>query len=119
MCGISLQYALLKAPWELLCSVQFFFKDHVQHWALVSVHIVFNVVHIHLCSSECHWYYSLLRDLEVNTIASIGTRLWAGCPRNDGSFPSKDSSLPQSHQTTEAQPDASRSFSLDVKTSGT
>ena len=91
----------------------------MQYWALVSVSIVFSVVHVHICSSECHWYYSLLRELEVNTIASVGTRLWAGCPRNYGSFPSKDSSLPQSHQTTQAQPDASWSFSPDVKTSGT
>lgn len=96
----------------------FFFKDHVQYWALVSVSIVFSV-HVHICSSECHWYYLLLRELEVNTIASIGARLWAELPRNFGSFPSKDSSLPQCHQTTEAHPDASRSFSLDVKTSGT
>lgn len=91
----------------------------MKYWALVSMSIVFNVVHAHICSSECHCYYSLLTEFEVNIIASIGTRLSAGCPRNYSSFPSMDSLLPQGHQTTEAQPDASKSFSLDVKTSGT
>ena len=51
----------------------------------------------------------------MSIIASIGTRLLAGCPRNYGSFLSKDSLLSQGHQTTEAQPDATWSFSMDVK----
>jgi len=118
VCGIScsMHYWKLLGFYSAQCN---FFKGHVQYWALVLVSIAFNVVHVHICSSECHWYYSLLRELEVNTTVSIGTRLWTECPTNCGSFTSKNSSLPQSHQTTEGQPDASRPFSLDVKTSGT
>jgi len=83
----SMHYLKLLGNYPVQCN---FFKDHVQYCALLSVSIVLNVVLVHICSSECHCYYSLLREFEVNIIASIGTRLWAGCPRNYGSFPSKD-----------------------------